>query len=495
MSQVQKHGRMSEAQAKSEFGAWMSKRTQILESGVDKWSRNPIGGVDLAKLYEKNKSKAYSVAAAVSNQERELHRLSEAQVSTAFGTALRPEHLLKAIYIGTAQAKRGEFATEFPLTSTDDVMMFIYMNRAATLRGGVANDRIYEVQAPYYPSEQQAPTTFGTGNNSTTQFSFGPLSPLPLVPLWTRILVDGAIAGTDNGSGVFINIPGTTTLNTASTNTVDYNAGTGTVTFATAPATGAVIAIMWNWSSENSANFSSLAEINIELRKERFNARPMPVGYNYSMMTQLMLDTDNIGNAREMLMRGVGDAHAMAMDERAIQYMRQIALTNSQATFNTDFAANGEISRKSWAQNILQAIGNVSAQITNEVERGQVNNIVGGPLAVNYLRLHELWTEDTSDMGLSGTRKIGSLAGINVFQTPSQAAGVIGNSELLLSYKNPVEGMDVGAVFANLTEISAELVYPQMYTQGYRAYVGDQKVITRNFVRLMQLTNLTQNIG
>lgn len=494
---MNKHGQiLKEAKIKSEMSSWQSARTALLESKVAKWSEYDTCGPDLIKIYEKNPHKARSIAMYVENQEKYLQQLTETQVSTAYGPALRPEHLLKAVYIGAAKSKRGEIFSEFSLASTDDVLMYIYMNYQVTgSRGANIGDRVYEKQAPYVAGEQQPPLTIATGNGSSTNFTYPSLSMLPVIPFWVRIIVDGAVVAVDNGAGTLVNLQYGTALNTSLANTIDYTTGAIVLNFATAPANGAVIQVMWNWSSENSTNFSSLGQVGIELRKERFSARPMPLGYSYSMMTQIMLDSDNIGNAREMMLRAVGDAHAMAIDARAIQFARQVAKTNTGFTFNTDFASNGEISRKSWAQNILQEIGNVSATITNEIQRGEINRIVGGPLAVNYLRLHDLWKEDSADAGFSGTRKVGDLAGIQVFQCPATTADVIGNNELLLTYKNPIEGMDTSIVFGDLTMMSAELTYPQMYTEGYAASVSDQKAINPKFVRILTLQNLTSNIG
>lgn len=475
-----------------------AKHTKFVESCMDKWSRNSIAGNDLAILREKSIGRASVAAVAVENQEKHFKLLTEAQLSTAFGTALRPEHLLKATYIGTAQSKLADMFTVVPLASTDDVFMYVYANNASSLRGATANERTFETQSSYYAGEQYPPTAMtGTVNGSNKTFT-ATLSPLPLIPLWIKVFVNDALVGIDNGSGVITNYNGGTGIDTTATNTVDYSStGAVTVNFATAPATGSTVQIQWNSSLESKTNFDSYAgQITLELRKERFNARPFPLGFDYSMMTQVMLDSDNIGNAHELLTNAVAQALAKSKDERGIRFVSQIARTNTIRTFNTDFATAGAVDRKLWKSNVKNSINNVSAEITNDTQRGEVNKIVGAPLAIAYIRDVEGFTPDDSETGYAGARKVGTLDGKEVFQIPVGASGAAGlaNNELLLTFSNPLTPQDCPAIFGDLTTLSAELTFPQLNTQGTLASVYDQRMINNKFARILQLTNLSHNI-
>lgn len=476
-----------------------AKRNKFIEECQDKWSRaSNIAGMDLLKLREKSVLRANVAAVAVENQERHFKLLTEAQLSTAFGTALRPEHLLKATYLGTAQSKLADMFTVVPLSSTDDVFMYVYANNASSQRGSTANERTFETQSPYYPGEQYPPTAMtGTINGSNKTFT-ATLAPLPLIPLWVRVYVNSALVGQDNGSGTIININGGTAIDTTATNTVDYSStGAVTVNFATAPATGSTVTIQWNGSLESKTNFDTYAgQITLELRKERFNARPFPLGFDYSMMTQVMLDTDNIGNAHELLTNAVAQSLAKAKDERGIKFVADIARTNTVRTFNTDFATSGAVDRNRWAQNLMNAIDNVSAEITNDVQRGEVNKIVGGPLAVSYLRNLDRFVSDNSEVGYAGARKVGTLDGKEVFQIPATTNSPAGlaNGELLLTFSNPMTPQDCPAIFGDLTTLSAELTFPQLNTQGTLASVYDQRLINNKFARILQLTGLQYNI-
>jgi hypothetical protein len=476
-----------------------SGKSLFIETAMSKWSDVKMGdfrlGHDLLKLSEKSLLRANVAAVALENQERHFKKLTETQLSTSFGTALRPEHLLKAVYIGSAQSKLADMFTVIPLASTDDVFMYVYMNRGSTLRGGVAGTRPFESQAPEYEGEEYPDTAMtGALNGSNKTFTIS-LAPTPIVPLHVYVKINGAIVGRDNGSGTIINSERSTAIDTTTTNTVDYNTGSVVINLASAPISTDEVTIRWNSSLEGKTNFDAYAgDYTIEIRKERFNARPYPLGFNYSMMTQIMLDTDNIGNAHELMTTKVAEGLAKSMDERGIRFIASIARGNSIRTFDTAFAQAGAVDRNRWAQNLSNAIANVSAEMTNDQQRGAVNKIVCGPLAAAYLGNHDKFVSDDSEIGYAGARKIGKLSNLEVFQIPSTAANVLGNDELLLTFSNPLAPEDCPAIFGNLTTLSAELTFPQLNTQGTLASVYDQRLINPGFARILKLKNLNYNI-
>ena len=466
-------------------------KAKFVESCISKWSETDVAGKSLIKLHESSPARAACAAVAIENQEKHFKLLTEQQLSTAFGTALRPEHLLKSVFIGSAQSKLADMFTVIPLASTDDVYMYVYTNYGTTLRGSTAGARNFETQSPYYAGETYPPTDMTGSINGSNKTFTASLAPTPIVPLWVKIYVNGALVARDNGSGSIINVDRSTAIDTSATNTVDYATGATTINFATAPASGSTVKVEWNSSLEGKTNFDSYAgELTIELRKERFNARPFPLGFNYSMMTQIMLDSDNIGNAHEILTTRVGQELAKAKDERGIKFVASIARTNAIRKFNAQFSSAGAVDRQLWAQNVTNAINNVSAEITNDQQRGEVNKIVGGPLAIAYLRNHNRFTPDDSELGYAGARKVGTLDGREVFQIPATSAGVLGNNELLLTFSNPLVAGDSPALFGNLTDLSAELTYPQLYTQGTLASVYDQRMINSGFARILQLDGM-----
>jgi len=208
------------------------------------------------------------------------------------------------------------------------------------------------------------------------------------------------------------------------------------------------------------------------------------------------LDTDQIGNAHELLTNAVAQSLAKAKDERGIRFVSQIARTNAIRTFNTDFGTAGATDRKLWKNNVKNSINNISAEITNDTQRGEVNKIVGAPLAIAYIRDVDGFVPDNSEAGYAGARKVGTLDGMEVFQIPVNSAGSAGlaNNELMLTFSNPMTPQDCPAIFGDLTTLSAELTFPQLNTQGTLASVCDQRMINNKFARILQLSNLTYNI-
>ena len=478
-----KHGRMSEDQALQENSVFWSKKRAMAEQEVKNWSQVDIGGKQLIDIYEKNPKKARYIAESLKMQEKVLSKMSETTLSTAFGANTRPETVLRSVFLGNANSNRGNIFNEMALSSTDDALIYIRSVRNQTLRGSTAGDRTYETINPFYSGEQFN-GAIGTGNGALTNFVSAPMNPVPLIPFSIQITVGGALVAQDNGSGVLVGA----LLDPALENSVDYATGVITLNFLAAVANGVDIRSIFKWNSETPGNANQWGRITLQAVKERFNARPMPLGYSFTDMTQLVFESTGMGNFDEMVAQAVGDAHAMDKDYRAIALANRIALSNPQFTFNTNFAAVGEVSFESHAQRVLNEIGRVSSAIYDDIKRGSINKIVAGANATNYLKNHKLWKDDMGDKR-TGVYKAGSLSDIEVFQCPADGS-LIASNEMLLTYKNDQEGMDISMITGTLAELDASLRYPTMYTEGYTASVEDTIVVNRSFIRKMTLAGL-----
>jgi hypothetical protein len=472
-----KHGRITE-DVKREYARVMNKRKFYGDKLIEKWVREGTG-VGLDKLAESNIERARNTAIAIQNQEKYLKGLQETVIATSFST--RPENLLKVVRIGVANSNRGEIFTEYPLVSTDDALFYIDMTYEQSLRGSTAAQKIYENINMYYSGEEAIATINAAG--LSTAYSVTITTSVPIVPGSVRLIVGGAIKATDNGSNTLV--PFVTGYLTG-TNTVDYTSGAFVLNFAAAP--NASIQVVYNWNSEDSNLYSQYGTVGISVIKKRFNARPMPLGYSFSEMTKIMMQTTGLGSAEDLLLGAVGDEHAKSRDYKAIARGRQIAMGNAVTTFNSDFAAEGEVSDKMHAQKLLSKIGEVGAAIYDDIKRGQVNKAVAGSKALVYMKKHDLWKDDKSQPR-SGVYKAGSLSDIDVYACPADAS-LVANNEVLLTYKNPEQGLDLSLVFGVLTEITAQLAYPQFYTQGNFATVEDCLSINTKFTRLLSISGL-----
>lgn len=481
-----KHGRqkMSEGDMQAEVMRLFESKAKLGEAAVSKWAETDLVGKEILDLYAKNPTKIRKAALMLENQEKVTKALLKEQLySTAFGTNLKPENMMKAIFLGAANSKRGDMFTEMPLTSTDDALFYIQSTYELTQRGATAGNRSYESIAPYYSGEEFF-GAIGAGNGVLTNFVSAPMAPLPIIPFTIRITLNGATVAVDDGNG---NLVGAL-LNPALQNDVDYATGVITLNFLVAPANLVPIACVYQWNSEDALNYAQYGVMSLELVKTRFNARPMPLGYRISDMTQIMFETTGLGDAKDYMTMAVAQEHARAKDYRAIAEARRVALGNPVATFNTDFAAAGEISHSSHAQRIVPEIGRVGAAIYDTLKRGGITDIIAGARATEYMKSHNLWKDVTGD-AKNGVYQSGTLSDMKVFTCPADAA-LVASNEMLLVYKNPQEGMDVSIIFGTLAEIDASLRYPNFVTEGNTCVIEDKKVINGQFIRLMQLQGL-----
>jgi len=481
-----KHGRqkMSESEMKEIVQREWSSKSKIGEACVSKWSKTDLVGKEMLSKYADNPAKIRKAAIMLENQEKVLKQIMRENLySTTFGTSVKPEHMLKAVFLGAANSKRGDIFTEYPLTSTEDALFYIQSTYEQTLRGGVAGAKSYESMSPYYSGEQYYGAV-GTANGILTTFVSAAMAYLPLIPFKTEITLNGATIAIDNGSGTLVGA----LLDTTATNTIDYTTGVVTLNFLVAPANLAAIVCVYNWNSENATNYSNYGTMALELVKTRFNARPMPLGYRISDMTQIMFETTGLGDAKDYMAQAVGQEHARAKDYRAIAMARRVALGNAVATFDTDFATAGEISYKSHAQRVLTEIDRVGAVVYDDIKRGGITHVVAGSKATAYLKNHDLWKDTTGDVK-NGLYQSGTLSDMQVFTCPADAS-LVANNEMLLVYKNPQEAMDVSILFGTLTEIDASLRYPNFITEGNSVVIEDAKQINGKFIRLMQLQSL-----
>jgi len=476
--------RIQESEAKQ----YMAKKVRFEEACLNKWSKNEIG-YGLEDMFAKNPSKARRVAMLLENQEKMLKRLSEAQISQSFQT--RPENVLKVARIGTANSKRGDFAHEVALQTTDDAIFYIKTLYANTIAGKeqTADQMTYE--KPYYTSAGEIQRKETVGNAGPTYTII--VDKYPIIPGKNVILLDGEFVAYDNNIGAVTTAGALVSYNTAKFTSGSFVASTGvfTLVFAANVAASSTITIVSQYDSEQSALYDYVPKMNIEVTKKRFSARPMSLGYSYSMMTELVLNITGIGNTEELLLSMVGDEHAKAKDYRAIQRMHSLALTNGTYTFDAAFNTQGELSDKMHAQKILSAINDISGALYNSISRGVINKIIAGSQAVTYFKKHDLWKDDMTDNRV-GVFKAGTLSDIEVYQCPSIGATspLIKPNQAICTYKNPDQPLDIGIVFGVLTELTAALLYPNMYIDGQLAIVEDSLVIDPRFVRLLEISNL-----
>jgi hypothetical protein len=482
---MNKHNEILE-QKKYEAMKQNATRNKDLDRIVEQWLRTEYGqGLD--KLYVENKNKARNTAVALEMQEKYINskwrKLSETISSTGFEAT--PEFVLRVVRLGVANSFRGDMFNEVSLRSTDDAIYTVDFTYEQTLRDATAADKMYEKVYKYYAGTATR-QTIGTGNGVTTSFTLASTTYTPLYPLHARIIAGGEYLGVDNGSGTLVG-PG---LNAALTNTVTYSTGAITINCSTAPAAAALVEVEYTYSFENADNYTQLGTIGINVRKNRFAAKPVPLGYEFSEMSAIVLETTGIGNIHDYLLQGVADEHAKSRDYRAISFAREVAKSNTTYTFDADWAAQGAVNPYEYAQDLLPFIQNIGAEVYDETTRGEPNTMIVGAKALTYAKRHNLWKTDEQGYKM-GVYQAGYLDNIKVFACPANS-NVISTDQGILTYKNPTDDTvtDLSILFGTLTEISAELKYPELYTSGTLATVEDKMVYNSKYVRLFTINNM-----
>jgi len=473
-------------QKESEAMANNASRNRELDRLVEVWKRTEFGeGLD--NLWVKNRTKARNTAVALECQEgyidRKWKKLYEAISSTGFDVT--PEFLLRVVRLGVANSFRSEIFNEVQLRSTDDAIYTIDFTAEQTLRDATAGGKIYENMYKYYAGTTQR-QTIGIGNGGTKTYVLANTLKAPLYPFHSRIVVGGIYMGVDNGANVFTG-PG---LNSSATNSINYTTGAITINLVDNAPLNALVEVEYMFSFETAANYDQLGTIGINVRKNRFAAKPIPLGYEFSDMAAITLETTGLGNIHDYLLQGVADEHAKSRDYRAIGFAREVARGNTSYRFDADWAANGAIDATAFAQNLLPFIQNIGADVVDEIKRGEPNTIVVGSKALTYLKRHALWKTDEQGYKM-GVYQAGYLDNMKVFACPADA-NVIDTDQGILTYKNPTDDTvtDLSIIFGNLTEISAELRYPELMTKGTLATVEDKIIYNSKYIRTFTIDNI-----
>ena len=450
---------------------------------VEAWSKTPVG-VKLDKLYAKNPDKARRVAFALRNEHSHLSRLKEegTQIKSVFNT--RPENVLRIIRIGVAQSNRAEIGHEWQLVTPDDAFYFVDTKYGSVGTAGntraTAGGLIYEdTNANLAGEYNRTSSSLGDGSNQTFTFTF---TPSPIVPLSVRLIVGGKQVANDDGANAWVG-------SAVSSGSITYTSGFISVTLATAPASGVPVLVEAQWDSEVASNYDEWGSVELILRRDRFNARPMPLTYQYSKMFELVLGTTGIGDAEEMLIKRVGDTHAMRKDAKFFEIAKRQALTNPVTTFDADFNNAGADNLYNHAQTLLQTFEKINGNLYDEIKRGELNKFVVGTQALAFIKMHKLWENDSTQPRVGGSYKAGTLDGKDVYVAPKSDTA-LGNNEILMTYRNPDEDGDVNIAIGVLTELAAALDYPELYRKGTLATVEDYRVVNSKFFRLLQLQNL-----
>lgn len=476
---------MRESQLKESQMVMLSERNKRADMLVEKWSKKKGIGEGLQEAYDSDPGRIRNLSIVLENQSNHLKRLTETQISNAFQTT--PENVMRIVRLGYPNSVRGEIFLDWAMETARDSIYYLSPIYGSSLRGSTATEVTHEQGDVWrYASELELATLTGTPNGALTTFTgsnAGNVANPPIRPFTLRIIQNGQIIGTDDGAG---NLVGALLDTTASS--IDYTTGALTVEFLAAPVTGTVLQEQYSYDSEVASQYTDLGDVELQLRDFLFRAKPWPLGVSWSKMTELLLGTTLDIDAEEALIRGAADEIKKSLDSFACREGYRYALANTQVTFDADFASAGADSEVAHAQSISRKIADAGDVIYAAANRGGVSVMYGATDAVNYLKLHRLWSDEGRQPAV-GIHRVGTLDGVPVYKTP---AAVVPNGDIVCVWKNESVPEDVSIAFGTLIPLyqTQTLEFKEMYKELGLAHFGDWKALQPRYMVRLTLSNL-----
>ena len=477
-----------------------TRRNDWSDRLIESWSRRPGEvGQKIREAATTSISRGRLMAGVMENQEAHLGTLRESVVSTAF--RMVPENAIRVVQLGFGIANRSEIFYEFPMQTPKDTVFYLDPIYSTSTRGSTAGNIMYQDPNYRYASLNDI-ENIATGDGTTTVFNLATGTLLvPIRPGSVKITVTPSggspiVVATDdrNGNLLAVQLNGTGGISIGgdvTAGTINY--ATGQIiglTFSAALASGTLIQADYNFSGEDPNNYSQIQEVDIQLRAYPFELREFPVEIIVSNMTKMLLQgTVNI-DAQEAIVRNSGGELGKALDFYSINLGMMYARANgTSVTFNYQGAVGeSEIDR---AQSVTRYIAQAGNNMYKSIQRGGVSKIVGGPSAVEMLKLHARFSSAGAQSNVN-VYKVGSLDTIDIFKAP---VSLVGDTQLLCVYKNPDVPEDVALAIGTYVPLFASdaVTFKTMQTEQGLAWYGDQVVLQPKYLQLINITNLPTN--
>lgn len=458
----------------------LAERAYRADKLVEKWARVPEIGSGLKAM---TPARARNLAIMLEKQARHINSLTEAQYSSAF--AATPENMIRLVRLSYPNSIRDRLFTEFSMETAKDSIKYIkpvYVDKAGITRenegGGFTNQVTYESTEDRYPTEMANGVVV-----ASTSVTFG---------------ANEFAMGYIPGYAMFYNAAGEAIAVENRNLTITYAAGTDfTLTYnnagvyAIAGADAALVAsAIGRYNSEADLTGDHLGEVELVMTDHQFKVRPITLGVSWTTLSELVLDSTVGVSTEETLMDAAGQEIKKALDFRAVKIAYAQAKTNgySAVTFDAEAGAGTDDSYIQTAQTISQAIERVGDVMYDDLNRGGVSRIVGGPKAVTYLRMNAGFTTKGVQPRIGGYQ-VGELYGIPVFKVPSS---VIPEDELLCVWKNENNEADVFIAFGTLVPFfsTGSLQRKNFYKEAGLASFGDWQVLNNKYCGLIKINNI-----
>jgi hypothetical protein len=492
---------------------------------VEKWSRVPELGKGLKDLNEKS---AMNTAILLENQARIMSRMTEAQMSSNF-SGFTPENMLRLVRLAYPNSIRGKLFTEFACESAHDSIKYIrpvYTNSQtgssmsnrtfgdfntdgdSSFTGSDYRKAMYESTESRYATEMANGTVTQTNNTVGLTFTAGAFgtsganyidgyaalflsdekSPLA-IQARTGEWFYGNVA-VYNGSYYKVS---SVTASNAYTWAFNLQVSADGVTYADYSGTSLDIVSYGRFNSEVDLTGEYLGEVELVMTDYQFKPRPLTLGVTWTQLTELILDTSFGVSAEEMLMDAAGQEIKKALDFNAVKFGYAQAMAHASSnvvTFNAEAGASTDDSYFHTAQLVSQAISRIGDIQLNDILRGGVTRIVGGPAAVTYLALNKGFTTKGAQSAIGG-HQVGELNGIPIFKVPSS---IIPDDELMTVWKNDANDSDVSIAFGTLLPFysTGVLQRKNLYKEAAIARFEDVQALQPKYLGRIKISGIRE---
>ncbi len=457
------------------------ERTARTSRLIEKWARVPEIGSGIRAMDDR---RASNLAILLESQTRYMSKMSEAQYSSAFEAT--PENMIRLVRLAYPNSIRDRLFTDFAMETAKDSIKYlkpVYVDKNPGInRSFDAN--AFDGTVTYESMEERYPTEMANGvviagtsiTFATNEFALG------YIPGYA-ILEDanGNVVASENRNLTW-------SIATGVTLTVTY-AGSGVYNFGGADA--AIVARGYGrYNSEGDLVGDHLGEVELVMTDYQFRVRPLTLGVSWTSLSELVLDSTVGVSTEETLMDAAGQEIKKALDFRAVKIGYAAAKTNGNIpiTFDAEAGAGTDDSYIHTAQTITQAIERVGDVLYNQINRGGVSRIVGGPKAVTYLRLNAGFTTKGAQPRIGGYQ-VGELHGIPVFKVPS---AIIPDNELLCIWKNENNDADVFVAFGTLVPFfsTGSLQRKNFFKEAGLASFGDYQILNPKYANRIIIENI-----
>lgn len=500
---------------------------------VEKWSRVPELGKGLKNLDE---TAARNTAILLENQARIMSRMTEAQMSTNF-YGFTPENMLRLVRLAYPNSIRGKIFTEFAMETAHDSIKYIrpvYTNSQAdgfdgdgsnsmnhktwdsfaTAGGNAFTDpnyrkAMYESTESRYATEMANGTVAGNATGAVTlKFNAGPFAsgnnyidgysalylgdernPLAVQARSGHWFHGNVVA---YGTGAFYKVTEVVLAGDTYTFTLKTDVSADGA-FTNDNATELPIVAVGRYDSEGDLTGQYLGEVELTMTDYQFRPRPLTLGVTWTQLTELTLDTSFGVSAEEMLLDAAGQEIKKALDFNAVKFgygHAKAHAADNYVEFNAEAAGASNDSYFHTAQLITQAVARIGDKQLNEILRGGVSRIVGGPGAVTYLGLHKDFSATGAQDAIGG-HQVGELAGIPVFKVPSM---IIPDDELMTVWKNNANENDVSIAFGTLLPFysTGTIQRKNLYKEAAIARFEDVQALQPRYLGRIKINNIRE---